>query len=77
MVKEFDQADSKQGLPIIMFKDYEGRWAVIARSHYSFVPGTPMVLLRASRQQIPIRLGEALHDGAEFTVFQISGPKLK
>lgn len=61
-------------LGVILVKNTDNRWSLIARHEYDFVFGTPLRLMRENNQWLPARLGNVLLTRQEFVVFDLSAP---
>lgn len=69
-----NQKSNETGSGVILFQNMEGKWCLIARHDYDFIPGTPFKLLRESNKTIPARLGNVMLSKQEFIVFELSAP---
>lgn len=63
-----------QRLGIILVKNTDNRWSLIARHEYDFVFGTPLRLMRENNQWLPARLGNVMLTRQEFVIFELSAP---
>jgi hypothetical protein len=63
-----------QSLGVILFQNMEGRWCLISRHDYDFVPGTPLRLTRENNKTLPARLSNVMLTKQEFVVFELSAP---
>jgi len=69
-----NENNSQAGSGVILFQNMEGKWCLIARHDYDFIPGIPFKLLRESNKTIPARLGNVMLSKQEFVVFELSAP---
>ncbi len=69
-----NQKSNETGSGVIIFQNMEGKWCLIARHDYDFIPGTPFKLLRENNKTIPARLGNVMLTKQEFIVFELSAP---
>ena len=69
-----NQQSGATGSGVIIFQNMEGKWCLIARHDYDFVPGIPFKLLRENNKSIPARLGNVMLSKQEFIVFELSAP---
>ncbi len=65
---------SHNGSGVIIFQNMEGKWCLIAKHDYDFVPGIPFKLIRENNKAIPARLGNVMLSKQEFVVFELSAP---
>jgi hypothetical protein len=63
-----------EGAGVIIFQSMEGKWCLVAKHDYDFVPGSPLRLLREDNRQLPARLGNVMLTKQEFVVFELSAP---
>ncbi|MGD8785509.1 MAG: hypothetical protein PVG75_13780, partial [Thioalkalispiraceae bacterium] len=63
-----------EGAGVIIFQSMEGKWCLVAKHDYDFVPGSPFRLLREDNKQLPARLGNVMLTKQEFVVFELSAP---
>jgi hypothetical protein len=63
-----------EGAGVIIFQSMEGKWCLVAKHDYDFVPGSPFRLLREDNRQLPARLGNVMLTKQEFVVFELSAP---
>jgi len=63
-----------QGAGVIIFQSMEGKWCLVAKHGYEFVPGSPFKLLREDDKVLPARLGNVMLSKQEFVVFELSSP---
>lgn len=64
----------KEGAGVIIFKSMDGKWCLVAKHEYDFVPGSPFRLLREDNRYLPARLGNVMLTKQEFVVFELSAP---
>ena len=62
------------GAGVIIFQSMEGKWCLVAKHDYDFVPGSPLKLLREDNRTLPARLGNVMLTKQEFVVFELSAP---
>lgn len=63
-----------EGAGVIIFQSMEGKWCLVAKHDYDFVPGSPFKLLREDNHSLPARLGNVMLTKQEFVVFELSAP---
>ena len=63
-----------EGAGVIIFQSMEGKWCLVAKHDYDFVPGSPLKLLREDNRALPARLGNVMLTKQEFVVFELSAP---
>lgn len=63
-----------EGAGVIIFQNMEGKWCLVAKHDYDFVPGSPFRLLREDNRFLPARLGNVMLTKQEFVVFELSSP---
>ena len=64
----------KEGAGVIIFQSMEGKWCLVAKHDYDFVPGSPFKLLRDDNRTLPARMGNVILTKQEFVVFELSAP---
>jgi len=64
----------KEGVGVIIFQSMEGKWCLVAKHDYDFVPGSPFKLLREDDRSLPARMGNVMLTKQEFIVFELSAP---